>query len=123
EQGAALDVHGAHRVGEDHHRQDEPGGGGADGLLDDAADVEGGAAQVAEHDGGGAPVRDESKGDAADDDDLGRPHQPAGAGGGSPLGRRHGIVPGQGSRSSPVRPRASSGGSVGGGKGRAGRAA
>src|SRR5262249_58598688 len=75
-------------------REDEPRRRRADGLFDDAADVVGGAAEVAQDDRGGAPVGDEGEGDAADDDDLGR------AGKASPSGRRaralgsgHGAVP------------------------------
>src|SRR5262249_53255839 len=92
EQGAALDVDPADGVAEQHHRQDEPRRRRPDGLLDDAADVEGGAAQVAEYDGGGAPVGDEGEGDAADDDDLGGPRQAAPAGRAGALGSRHGVV-------------------------------
>src|SRR5262249_27155437 len=71
EHGAALDVDPADGVAEAHDRQDEPGGGGADGLLDDGPDVVGGAGEVAEDDGGGAPVADEGEHHAADDDDAG----------------------------------------------------
>jgi len=37
EHGAASDVYGAHGVGEQHDRQDEPGRGFTDSLLRDAA--------------------------------------------------------------------------------------
>ena len=41
----ALDVERPDGVGEEHHAEDEPGRGLADGLLGDAADVEGGRAR------------------------------------------------------------------------------
>src|SRR5207247_1561507 len=66
EHGAALDVDGADGVGEEHHAEDEPGGGLADGLFADAADVIDGAGHVIEDNGGGAPEADEGEGDAAD---------------------------------------------------------
>ncbi len=82
EQGAALDVDRADGVAEEHDAEDEPRGGRADGLLDDAADVVGRAGQVAEDDGGGAPVADEGEHHAADDDDLSWPQQTAREGSG-----------------------------------------
>src|SRR5262249_10473851 len=59
EERAALDIDGADGVAEAHDGEDEPRGGGPDGLLDDAADVVGGGGEVAQDDRGGAPVRDE----------------------------------------------------------------
>src|ERR1039457_3989846 len=70
EHGAALDVDGAHGVGEQHDRQDEPGSGFADGGFGDAADVEGAGGKVAEHDSGGAPEGNEGQHDRGGDDDL-----------------------------------------------------
>ena len=66
EHGAAFHVHRADGVGKEHDAEDEPGGGLADGLLADAADVVGGGGQVAEHDGGGAPEADEHQRDGGD---------------------------------------------------------
>ena len=54
------------------------GRGLADGLLADAADVVGGAGQVAQHDGGGPPEADERQRDAADHQHV---HPPLRAGG------------------------------------------
>src|SRR5262249_45634034 len=73
EEGAALDVDRADGVAEEHDGQDEPGGGGSDGRLDDAADVVGGAGEVAQHHGGRAPVRDEREHHARHDQHLRRP--------------------------------------------------
>ena len=81
EQRAALDVHQPDGEAQQQHAEDEPRGGRADHLLDDAADVVGGAGQVAQHDRGGAPVADEREHHAADDDDPG------------PLARRERSVP------------------------------
>ena len=75
-QRAALDVDRADGIAEQHHRQDEPGGGGPDGALDDAADVVGRAGQIAQHHRRGAPVRNEREHHAADDDHFDRPTQP-----------------------------------------------
>src|SRR5262249_21521431 len=72
EQRAALDIDRAHGIAKEHDGQDEPGRGRADGVLDDAADVVDRAGQVAEDDRGRAPVRDESEGHAADDEDRRR---------------------------------------------------
>ena len=70
EHGAAFDVDAAHRVAEEHHGQDEPGGRLADLRLDDAADVIGRAGQVAEDDGRRSPERDEREHHARDDQHL-----------------------------------------------------
>ena len=70
EQRAAFDVDRADGVAEEHHGQDEPGGGRPDGPFDDAADVVGGAGQVAQHDRRRPPVGDEREHHAADDDHL-----------------------------------------------------
>src|SRR4029453_4895849 len=71
ENRATLDVPHPDGEREQQHGEDEPRGGRADGLLDDAADVVGGAGEVAQDDGGGAPVRDEGEHHAADDHHLG----------------------------------------------------
>ena len=67
EHRAAFHVHGGDRIAEEHDAEDEPGRGLADGLLADAADVIGGAGQIAEDDGGGPPEADERQRNAADD--------------------------------------------------------
>src|SRR5581483_2047060 len=90
EEGAALDVDGPDRVGEQHHRQDEPGRRGTDALLDDAADVIGGRGQVAEHHGSGLPVGDEGERHAADHDRFRGGDGGAGGGGGL-VGRGHTV--------------------------------
>ena len=70
EHGAAFDVDGPDGIAEEHDAEDEPRRGLADGLLADAADVIGGAGQVAQDDGGGPPEADERQGNAADDQDV-----------------------------------------------------
>ena len=72
EHAAALDVHGADRVGEQHDRQHEPRRRLADGRLGDAADVEGGGAQIAKNDGRRPPETDEGQHDGGGDDDFRR---------------------------------------------------
>ena len=68
--GTALDVDGAHRIREQHDRQDEPGGGFADGGFRDAADVVGARGKIAQHNGGGAPERNKGQHHRGRDDDL-----------------------------------------------------
>ncbi len=72
EETTALDVHRADAVAEDHHGEDEPRRGRTDRLLNDAANVVGGAGQVTEHNRGRPPIRNEGEHHAADDDDLRR---------------------------------------------------
>src|SRR6185437_13332794 len=59
EHGTAFDVDGAHRVAEEHYREDEPRCGSADRLLGNAAGVKGRRGQIVEYNGRGAPERDE----------------------------------------------------------------
>ena len=101
EQRTALDIDRADGVAEEHHGQDEPRGGRADGVLDDAADVVGRAGQVAEHHGRRPPVGDEGEHHAADDDHLDRPPQTvakprSGIGGAGRIS--HAIFPRRGGR-------------------------
>ena len=70
EHRARFDVDRPHRVGKEHHRQDEPGSGLPHRLLGDAAYVEGRGAQVAEDDGPRPPERDEGQHHRGGDDDL-----------------------------------------------------
>ena len=65
----ALDVDRPHGPGEEHHGKHEPRRGAADGLFGDAAHVERGRAQIAQHDGGGPPERDEREEDGGRHDD------------------------------------------------------
>ena len=57
-------------VREQHDRQDEPGGGLADGGFGDAADVVGAGGKIAQHDGGGTPEGNKGQHDSGRDDDL-----------------------------------------------------
>src|SRR5205823_7736182 len=70
-QATAFDVNRADAVTKDHYSKNEPRGGRANRLLDDAANVVGRAGQVAEDDGSRPPIRNEGEHDAADDDHLG----------------------------------------------------
>ena len=72
EHGAALDVDGAHGVGEQHDRQDEPGRGFPDGVFGDAADVIRRRGQVAEHDGRRFPEGNERQHDGGGHNHLDR---------------------------------------------------
>ena len=59
EHHGALDVDRPDDPREEHHAEDEPRGGLADGLFGDAAGVERGRPHVAEDNGGGSPEGDE----------------------------------------------------------------
>ena len=61
EHAAALDVHGAHRVAEQHDRQNEPRRALANHVLGIAAHVVGGGGQVGEHDRRCPPEGDEGQ--------------------------------------------------------------
>jgi hypothetical protein len=61
EHAAALDVHGAHGVGEQHDRQNEPRSSLANCLLGDRTRVEGGRSEVIQYDGGRPPEGNEGK--------------------------------------------------------------
>jgi len=58
EHAAAFHVHLANRVGEEHHRQDEPGRCRPDGLLRDAAGVKSRGSKVIQDNGGRLPEGD-----------------------------------------------------------------
>ena len=60
---AALDVHRADGIGEQHDGENEPGRRLADRLLRNAAHVVGRGAEIAKHDGGRSPKRDKGKHD------------------------------------------------------------
>ena len=70
EHRTTLDVDGAHRVREQHDRQDEPGGRLADGRLGDPADVISARGKIAQHDGSGAPEGNKGQHHSGRDDDL-----------------------------------------------------
>ncbi len=70
EQRATLDVHATHGITKEHYRQDEPGGSRADRRFDDAANVVGGARQIAEHDCGRPPIGDELEHHAVHDNHV-----------------------------------------------------
>ena len=59
--GAALDVDGANREGEQHDRQNEPRRGLADCLLGYASGVKSGGTKVVQHYGGGPPIGNKSQ--------------------------------------------------------------
>ncbi len=61
EHRARLDVHGAHCVGEEHHREDEIRGRAAAGLLDDSTDVVGCRREIAKNDRGRSPEGNEGE--------------------------------------------------------------
>ena len=70
EHRGALDVHGAHRVREEHDAEDEPGRRLADRLLRDAADVVRGGSEIGQDDRGRAPERDEGQENGGGENDL-----------------------------------------------------
>ena len=55
EHAARFQVHGADREAEEHDREDEPRRAFPDGVLHDAARIESGRCEIAEHHRGGAP--------------------------------------------------------------------
>ena len=61
EHGTALDINRAHREGEEHDAENEPGGGFADGFLSDTPGVERRRTQVAENDGSRSPEGDKGE--------------------------------------------------------------
>ena len=69
----AFDVHGAHRVREQHDAEDEPGRSLSHRLLDDASDVERGRPEIVQDDRGRAPKGDERKEYGGGDDDADAP--------------------------------------------------
>ena len=70
EHAAALDVHGTDGEAEQHDAEDEPGSGLSDSFLSDASGVEGGGAEIVEHDGSCAPERDEGEHDGRRNDEA-----------------------------------------------------
>src|SRR5262249_15877402 len=76
EERTAFDIYGSDGIAEEHHRQDEPRRGWSDRVFNDAADVVNRAREVAQDHRRRAPERDESEGDAANDDDRGDAAEP-----------------------------------------------
>ena len=71
EHAAALDVHGANRVREQHDAENEPGSGLADELLGLTARVIGRRSEVVEDDRRGAPERNERQHGRSGHEDFG----------------------------------------------------